>query len=111
MANKARYYGIATKEQQDLKAQATRNPVVNKQELTAWTVYSALKQIPNADKLSTSILVSRLKNVIEASNVGYKLTASNGKISDGVNSFWLTKTKSGGVQIGKEQHDDTKRKK
>lgn len=111
MANKARYYGIATKEQQDLKARASRSPVINKQELTEWTVYSALRQIPNADKLSTSILVSRLKDIIEASNVGYNLTASNSKISDGVNSFWLTKTKSGGFQIGKQEHDDTKRKK
>ena len=110
MANKARYYGVVTKEQQELKGRATRSPVINKQELTAYSVYSAMAQIPNADKLSTSILVSRLKDIIKAQGFNGTLTASGGKISDGVNTFWLTKTKTGGFQIGNEKHEDIKRK-
>ena len=106
---KARYYGIVTKEQQELKTRAMRNPVINKQELTEYSVYSAMKSIQNADQLSTSIFVSRLRGVIESAGFRGTLTASSGKISDGVNTFWITKTKSGGFQIGKQEHEDLKR--
>ncbi len=110
MANKARYYGIATREQQDLKGRATRNPVINKQELTAYSVYSAMAQIPNADKLSAQMLAARVKEIIMASGFNGTITAAAGKVSDGVNTFALTKNKTHGFHIGEETHDDTKRK-
>ena len=108
---KPRYYGLATAEQQDLRTRAFRSPVINKQELTAYSVYSAMAQIPNADNLSAQALASRVKEIIMAKGFEGTLTTKGGTISDGVNSFSLTRNKDKGYHIGSESHDDTKRKK
>ena len=107
---KGRYYGIATAEQRDLKTRATRAPKINQQELTSWTVYSAMAQIPNIDQLSVQIAASRIKDIIMRSGFQGTITASGGRLSDGVNTFALTKNKDAGIHIGEEKHDDTKRK-
>ena len=106
---KARYYGVATAEQRELKTRATRSPKLNKQELTAYSIYSAMAQIPNIDRLSVQVAAQRIKSVIMASGFVGDITTSGGKLSDGVNTFSLTKSSEHGIHIGKQEHDDMKR--
>ena len=111
MANKARYYGIATKEQQDLKKRAKANGgFINVEELTPWSIYSAMARVPNFDEFQIRKAVARLKTVIE--NEGFKgeITVKGTQISDGIHTYILTKTKEG-IQIAVEEHKETKREK
>lgn len=107
---KERYYGLATKEQQELKGRATRGPVINTQELTEYSIYSAMAKIPNIDKLSVQVAASRIKELIMKAGFKGTISTSGGKLSDGVNTFALTKNKDSGIHIGAQSHDDTKRK-
>ena len=112
MANKARYYGIATKEQQDLKKRVqSGGGYINPEELTQWSIYSAMARVSGIDNMSAQRAARRIKEVIE--NAGFKgsISAFGTVISDGTHTYTLTKTKSGGIQIAKETHENRKREK
>ena len=111
MANKANYYGLATKEQRDKREAAFGHPEINKQELTETSIYSAMAQIPNVDLLSAQVAANRIKDILMKQGFQGDITTAGAKLSDGVNTFALTKNKEYGIHIGSQTHDDLKRRK
>lgn len=111
MANKARYYGIVKKEQQDLKKRAQKGGgFINPEELTAWSVYSAMAKVPNIDEMSAQAAAKRIKFVVEDADFQGTIIVKGVQISDGSNTYILTKTKEG-IQIAKEIHEEKQRRK
>lgn len=111
MANKAKYYGIVTKEQQQKRADATRNPVINKQELTEYSIYSAMAMIPNIDQLTSQAAANRIKELLMKEGFQGTITTGGSTLKDDSgNSFSLTKKKNGTLGIGAQNHDYTKKK-
>lgn len=109
MANKARYYGLVTKEQQDVKDRASKAPFINTEELTQWTVYSAIALSPVIDTLSSSAATRRMKEDLIKSGFTGKIEVKGSTISDGNNTYVLTRSKSKGIVIAKETHEEKKR--
>ena len=110
MANKARYYGLITKEQEELKKRAFRSPFINREELTEYGVYSAMAKIEGIEDLSAVAVASKIKEVLIKAGFERKITAKGTTISDGASTFTLTKSKNKGVYIVKSEYDETKRK-
>ena len=110
MANKARYYGLVTLEQEELKKRAFRSPFINREELTEYGVYSAMSKIEDVEELSATAVTLKLKEVLVKEGFERKITAKGVKISDGVSTFTLTKSKQKGIHIVKSEYDETKRK-
>lgn len=110
MANKNRYYGLATKEQQDLKSRVKKAPFINVEELTSWTIYSVLALVPAIDALSSLAATQKIKEELIKNGFEGKIKVDGSHISDETNSYILTKTKSNGIMIAKETHEEKKRK-
>lgn len=112
MANKARYYGVVTKEQAQKRKDASRNPVINPQELTEYSIYSAMTMIPNIDQLSAQVAANRIKDLLMKQGFTGKISVAGTTLKDNSgNSFTLTKNKESGIHIGPQEHDYTKKKK
>lgn len=109
MANKNRYYGLATNEQKELKSRATRTPFINVEELTPYTVYSAVALAPELDKMLAPTATKRMKEVLIANGFKGKLTVEGSHISDELNDYVLTKSVNNGLMIVKETHEKKKR--
>lgn len=110
MANKARYYGLVTKEQEELRKRAFRSPVINKEELTQYSLYSAMAKIENVDNFSATFVAGRIKDIIMKSDFKGTITVNGVVISDGANTYTLTKNIHKGIHIIKSEYDETKRK-
>ena len=110
MANKARYYGLVTKEQQDIKTRAAKAPFINVDELTPWTVYSAVALYPVIDTLSSANATKKMKEVLTKSGFNGTITVNGSSISDEYNTYVLTKSAKNGIMIAKETHEEKKRK-
>lgn len=110
MANKARYYGLAKAEQKDIKKRASETPFINVEELTPWTVYSVLALYPSIDASSSLTAARRMKEELIKNGFNGKIQVDGSSISDGENSYVLTKTSSNGIMIAKETHEEKKRK-
>lgn len=109
MANKARYYGLVTREQQDVKTRAAQAPFINVEELTQWTVYSAIALIPSIDTLSSMAAAKRIKELLIKNGFTRKIIVNGSTISDGSNTYVLTRSKAKGIVIVKETHEEKKR--
>lgn len=110
MANKARYYGLVKREQKDLKSRVADAPFINVDELTPWTVYSVLALVPSIDSLTSAIKATqRMREELIKNGFNGRIIVDGSTISDGINSYVLTKT-SNGIMIVKEQHEEKKRK-
>ena len=110
MANKARYYGLVTREQQDVKTRAKESPFINVEELTQWTIYSAIALYPEIDSLSSIAATRKIKELLIRNGFTGKLTVEGSSISDEYNHYVLTRSKSKGIVIVKETHEEKKRK-
>ena len=110
MANKNRYYGLVTKEQQDLKSRVKKAPFINVEELTPWTVYSVLTLVPVIDTLSSAAATRRMREELIKNGFEGKIKVDGSQISDETNSYILTKSKSNGIVIARETHEEKKRK-
>ena len=110
MANKARYYGLVTLEQEEMKKRAFRNPFINREELTEYGVYSAMSKIEDVESISAIVVASKIKEVLMKEGFERKITARGVKISDGVSTFTLTRSKNKGIHIVKSEYDETKKK-
>lgn len=110
MANKARYYGLAKTEQKDMKKRASETPFINVEELTPWTVYSVLALYPTIDASSSQTATRRMKEELIKNGFNGKIEVSGSSISDGANTYVLTKTSSNGIMIVKETHEEKRRK-
>ena len=109
MANKNRYYGLATNEQKELKSRATRSPFINVEELTPYTVYSAVVLAPELDTMLAPTATQRMKEVLIANGFTRKLKVEGSRISDEENEYILTKSRTNGLMIVKETHEKKKR--
>lgn len=109
MANKARYYGLVKKEQQDVKDRAQNAPFINTEELTQWTVYSVIALTPVIDTLSSPMATRRMKEELIKNGFEGKITVNGSTISDGFNTYVLTRSRAKGIVIAKETHEEKKR--
>lgn len=110
MANKARYYGIITKEQRESKALAKKAQVINREELTRTTIYTAITNIPNADEVSSPVAARRVRDFLIENGFEGTITVDGSKIQDqNGNLFVLTKTKEG-MYIAQEKLVDIRRR-
>lgn len=110
MANKARYYGLVKTEQRNLKERVSEAPFINVEELTPWTVYSVLALYPAIDASSSPTATRRMKEELIKNGFNGKIQVNGSTISDGDNTYILTKTSSNGIMIVKEQHEEKRRK-
>lgn len=109
MANKARYYGLVTKEQQDIKNRVEKAPFINVEELTQWTVYSVIALSPVIDTMSSAAATRRMKEDLIKNGFEGKIEVKGSTISDGANTYVLTRSKAKGIVIAKETHEEKKR--
>ena len=117
MANKARYYGIGTKNAIDKRNTASPNFQI-KDELTRDMVDGAIvalsTQNPNFDNLTPQAAAQRIKSLLKDRGFRGTLNTPGGKISDTKgNSFALTHANNdkGQIVVGKENHNKAEEKK
>lgn len=110
MANKARYYGLVTKEQQDIKDRVEKAPFINVEELTPWTVYSVIALSPSINAMSSSAATRKMREELIKNGFEGKIEVKGSTISDGTNTYVLTRSKSKGIVIAKETHEKKKRR-
>lgn len=110
MANKARYYGIITKEQRESKNLARKAQVINREELTRTTIYTAISNIPGIDEMSSPAAARKVRDYLMDNGFEGTITADGSKIQDhNGNLFVLTKTKEG-MYIAQEKLVDIRRR-
>lgn len=117
MANKARYYGIGTKNAIDKRNTASPNFHI-KDELTRDMVDGAIVSLsitnPSFDKLTTQVAAQKIKSLLQDRGFRGELSIGGGKISDTKgNTFALTHANNdkGQIVVGTENHDKTDEKK
>ena len=112
MANKARYYGIGTKQAIDARNTASPNIIIE-DTLTRRMVDSAIVALslknPGFDKLSAQRAAEEVKDYLKDSGFEGTLDSPGGKITDGANTYSLTHANNdkGQIVVGEEKHDAT----
>lgn len=103
MANKARYYGIATREEKQDVTRKDNAALIYPNALGYSAVVTAIlnykKNHPNFDNLSTSIAADRIAGELTKTGLYGTVTGSGSRIEGGGYSIALTKGKGTGSMI------------
>lgn len=112
MANKARYYGLASKQSIDARNTASPNFIME-DTLTRRMVDGAIValslQQPNFDNLSSREATKRIADYLKDGGFRGDLHVTSGaKITDGSNEYAITHANNdkGQIVVGQEKHDN-----